>query len=104
AYCLPENRGAYAARNEALRRARGEYVTIHDADDWSHPQKIELQMRHLLENPSIPANCSEWVRCRFNLFFRGNVRISVRRININYSSILLKREIAIALGGWDEVR
>ena len=104
AYSLAENSGAYVARNEALRKAQGEYITIHDADDWSHPQKLELQMRHLLENPTVPANCSDWVRCRFNLFFRGNARIGPSRVTINHSSILMRREIALQLGGWDEVR
>src|SRR6187402_3713136 len=95
AYSLAENSGAYVARNEALRKAQGEYITIHDADDWSHPQKLELQMRHLLENPTVPANCSDWVRCRFNLFFRGNARIGPSRVTINHSSILMRREIAL---------
>ena len=41
--------GPYAARNQALAAARGEFITLHDADDWSHPQKIELQVCALLD-------------------------------------------------------
>lgn len=33
------NSGPYVARNIALNQASGEFVTINDADDWSHPQK-----------------------------------------------------------------
>nr|WP_231687000.1 glycosyltransferase family A protein [Bacillus sp. JCM 19034] len=44
--CLstPENGGAYVARNVALQIATGDYVTINDADDWSHPEKIKLRL------------------------------------------------------------
>ena len=36
--------GAYGARNAALARARGRWVMIQDADEWSHPQRIERQI------------------------------------------------------------
>ncbi|NHF74020.1 glycosyltransferase family 2 protein [Paracoccus xiamenensis] len=38
------NVGPYVSKNLALRDAKGEWVTGQDADDWSHPQRIE---RHL---------------------------------------------------------
>ena len=40
---MPQNCGAYVCRNEGLDLATGEFVTIHDADDWSHPRKIETR-------------------------------------------------------------
>ncbi len=36
-----ENGGAPAARNNALDRARGEYVMFFDADDWAEPRMLE---------------------------------------------------------------
>ena len=42
----PVNLGGYAARNRALAAARGEFVTVQDADDWSHPERIA---RHLAD-------------------------------------------------------
>jgi glycosyltransferase involved in cell wall biosynthesis len=104
AYQLDVNSGAYCARNAALMRATGEFVTIHDADDWSHPQKIETQMRHLLTHPEVPANLTEWVRCRPNLLFRGAALVGPSRLVLNHSSLLVRRKDALALGGWDEVR
>jgi hypothetical protein len=99
-----ENKGAYAARNLALGHARGEFITVHDADDWSHPRKIELQVRQLLEHRHLVANESDWVRAFSNLYFRGTARVSSHWITSNISSLMIRRQYLEALGGWDEVR
>lgn len=39
--------GTYACRNLALQKAKGDAITFHDADDWSHPQKLEKQFKSL---------------------------------------------------------
>lgn len=44
------NVGPYVSKNMALLRARGKYVTGQDSDDWAHPQRIELQMRPILNS------------------------------------------------------
>ena len=45
------NRGAYAARNTGMRAARGAYLTVHDSDDWAHPERIARQLRELQRKP-----------------------------------------------------
>ncbi|MGI8839347.1 MAG: glycosyltransferase family 2 protein [Caulobacteraceae bacterium] len=39
--------GAYGARNTGLAAARGAFIALHDADDWAHPQRLQLQMASL---------------------------------------------------------
>jgi len=98
------NLGAYAARNVGLRHATGDFVTVHDADDWSHPQKLAVQAEHLLANPEVLANLTDWVRCLPHLYFRGRARAVLSWIHFNHSSLLLRRERLLAMGGWDDVR
>ena len=98
------NRGAYAARNRALAEARGDLITVHDADDWSHPQKIEIQARHLMETPEAAANMTGWVRSTPAMCLRGTALPTGNMIHRNYSSLMLRCETLRAMGGWDEVR
>ena len=50
-----QNSGKPAALNRALDVLSGEFYAIHDADDISYPQRIELQVRCMLENPTVAA-------------------------------------------------
>lgn len=98
------NRGAYAARNLGLVHAAGEYVTVHDDDDWSHPRKIERQVRLLEERPDEVA-CLSW-HCRVSeslSFVRTGPRPSY--VHRNFSSLLFRREPVLQKAGcWQTVR
>ncbi|MFA9457413.1 glycosyltransferase, partial [Halalkalibacter sp. AB-rgal2] len=100
----PTNGGAYVARNIALQIATGDYVTINDADDWSHPEKIEIQVRHLEANRSVIANFSNQARTTNQLTFyrRGKPGIYMFA---NMSSFMFRRKNVIEkIGFWDSVR
>lgn len=99
---LEENGGAYIARNEGLRLAKGEFITVHDDDDWSHPQKIAKQVVYLQENPDLVGTISKHARVTEDLkFTRINRRPEFSQNNM--SSLLLRTQDARALGGWHEV-
>jgi glycosyltransferase involved in cell wall biosynthesis len=49
------NSGKPVAVNRALDLIRGEFFAIQDADDISHPTRIERQARALLNNPHLAA-------------------------------------------------
>ncbi|WP_226376822.1 glycosyltransferase family A protein [Oceanobacillus halotolerans] len=101
----PVNSGPYVARNIALQEATGDFVTINDADDWSHAEKIEIQVKHLMENPDVIANTSEHARLTeedLKLYRRGTPG---NYIFSNMSSLLFRREPVIEqIGYWDNVR
>jgi glycosyltransferase involved in cell wall biosynthesis len=101
---MPQNAGSYSARNLALQHATGDFVTTHDSDDWSHPQKIELQARHLAKHPEVPANITQWVRCFEHLYFRSTARRSPTHVTLNHSSLMFRRSLIAQIGAWDRVR
>lgn len=100
----PENSGPYVARNIGLQQATGEFVTINDADDWSHPEKIQKQTEHLLNNSSVVANTSNHARLTESLkpYRRG---MPGQYIFSNMSSLMFRREPVLEkIGYWDQVR
>lgn len=103
-FSTPANSGPYVARNIALKEATGEFVTVNDADDWSHAEKIEIQVEHLINNPSVIANTSEHARLTEDLkiYRRGNPGTYIFP---NMSSLMFRREpVQEKLGFWDNVR
>ncbi|WP_300319016.1 glycosyltransferase family A protein [Idiomarina sp.] len=100
----PQNAGAYPARNRGLKEATGNLVTTHDADDWSHPQKLEQQVLLLREQPQAQGVILNWVRATGDLHFTINWRPSDRIVHYSHSSFMLKKEAINAIGQWDEVR
>ncbi|MGD6778620.1 glycosyltransferase [Sutcliffiella horikoshii] len=98
------NGGAYVARNQALKSASGDFITINDADDWSHPQKIEKQVLFLQQNKKVIGCTSQQARLTEDLqFFRrgkpGEYLFS------NMSSFMFRKKPVIeSIGFWDCVR
>lgn len=97
------NQGAYAARNLGLHHSKGDFITVQDADDWAHPQKLEKQLIELLTNDDLKATCSCWVRADNNLIF-GTWRMDQSWVYRNISSLMIRREVFDNIGYWDEVR
>ena len=59
---LPKNTGTFAAKSIGAQYATGEFLTCQDSDDWAHPQKIAEQVQPLIEDASIIATTSHWLR------------------------------------------
>jgi hypothetical protein len=98
----PANRGTYAARNLAFTQAKGRYMTFQDSDDWSHPRRLERQVRLLQEQRRLVADRSWAVRAYpdLTLTYPG---YPARRLNA--SSLLIDRpQVHQLLGDFDQVR
>ena len=100
---LPRNVGTYAAKLMGLQLARGEFVTCHDSDDWSHPEKLARQVAPLLGDAQLAATVSYWVRMQDDGLFHTRQVYPLLRMNL--SSLLFRRaQVLREAGAWDCVR
>ncbi len=100
-----ENSGAYPTRNRALSLATGEIVTIHDSDDWSHPQMLEWQARALMADAGVKATFTAGARVSSDLeMFLRPERDGLEYISRYYPSVMMRRRDLDRLGRWDGVR
>ena len=95
---LKHNQGAYVARNIGLNHSTGEFITIHDADDISHPQKLEVQISTMIENRKYVASISYWFRV--DQFGRLSLSRGIPILRLNLSSLLFRKSIINEIGQW----
>lgn len=95
--------GTYAARNLGAQAARGEFITVLDADDWAHPDRIARQVRTLRRRAPPRACLTDWVRMTADLRFTrwwGEDGL----IHPDLSSLMIRADLAEKLGYWDRVK
>jgi len=50
---IATNSGPYVGRNLAISQAKGDFVAIQDADDWSHPDRFAAQIAAFQATPEL---------------------------------------------------
>ena len=99
-----ENLGAYGTRNKALSLATGDFITVHDSDDWSHPQMLEVQLGAMFSNPRLKVTCSMMARVLPDMrFMLRPQRNNLEYVHRSYPSVLIRASDLKALGEWDGV-
>lgn len=102
------NVGPYVGRNLALRHAKGQFITCHDADDWAHPERLAKQI-DFLHREQLAGTISGMLRMRGDGHF---VRPAPARkgktdgwVRLAFVSALFERNaFDTHLGYWDSVR
>jgi len=100
---LPRNVGTFVAKSVGLRHARGEFVMCHDSDDWSHPLRIERQVRPLITKREVVFTTSNWVRMQDDGIYYARPVNPLMRFN-PASPMFRKVLVQERAGGWDPVR
>lgn len=57
------NLGVTKSLNKGVEQARGKYIVRMDADDWSYPNRIELQVKLMEDNPQVVVSGSNIEVC-----------------------------------------
>ncbi len=95
------NAGTYVSKNLALSRARGEFVTCQDSDDWAHPRKLQASVSRLSANPRLVATGVQHVRMspEAGLQFRADY------VRPDASSLMYRAQpVRRSIGFYDSVR
>ncbi len=108
---LNTNGGPYIAKNVALSVAKGQYLTVHDADDWAFPTRIEYQLQPLLKPKvsGLAVTMGRTLRCDINgqfTRFQPLDWVSLDgALRLCFPSPLFDRAyFDQKLGAWDSVR
>jgi glycosyltransferase involved in cell wall biosynthesis/2-polyprenyl-3-methyl-5-hydroxy-6-metoxy-1,4-benzoquinol methylase len=113
-YFYQTNKGRSAARNLALKHAKGEYITFLDSDDSYHKDKIKKQVKFFERNKEFSvvytsatcvdesgnclnfkykANDSGWIYSKVAYFASSPITLP---------TVMLRREVLSKIGSFDE--
>ncbi len=108
------NRGPAAARNTALKHARGDFVAVLDSDDMAPPERFELSLKAFEEDPELVLVGGQHAI----IGPEGDIRERVERptlpnaefherleqygMPLPHSSCMIRRDVIQAVGGYDE--
>lgn len=96
------NGGTYAARNRAIDEAKGTYVTFQDADDWSHPERVERSVAALAGKPAVIAVRTAAIKMSDDLVLSR--RMNPTRIPVAPTLMFRRAQVWPLLGSFDLVR
>jgi glycosyltransferase involved in cell wall biosynthesis len=113
-----DNRGLPAARNRGIREASGEFVALLDADDEWLPHHLEQAAAVLAANPHLQWWCGAYERraedgtLEYQVVYSGPLEngayarsffeAAARSNLITSSSVVIRRQVLLDLGGFDE--
>ncbi|NLD25278.1 glycosyltransferase family 2 protein [Candidatus Dojkabacteria bacterium] len=105
-----ENQKIAQTLNNGLKEAKGKYIARLDADDWSHPERLEKQVNFMEENPRIVLSSGNMEICDGELNKKNisNYPLSdkdIRKVFLQYNptvspAMIWRREVSEEIGGF----
>ncbi|MEY8409844.1 glycosyltransferase family A protein [Lachnospiraceae bacterium 62-26] len=105
------NGGVSSARNAGLKKARGKWIALLDADDEWYPEKLQLQFEVINGNKDIDfigGNHTDQVikilGKPINKVYKPSVKDLCIKMFPQTSTVLFKKKIYDEIGGYDEAK
>jgi glycosyltransferase involved in cell wall biosynthesis len=102
-YLYQSHQGVAVARNRGVAASQGEFIGFLDADDIWLPDKLKVQIEHLLEHPNMGYNL-----CRIENFLdprldlhQGASYHPLAMEEISITSLIVRRKVFHQIGGFD---
>lgn len=104
-----KNKGVSSTRNFCLKKSKGNWIALLDADDEWLPEKIEKQVKVLLNNPQIDFIGGKTNKKPLKILWKkidtlhkANIKELCIKAFPQTSTVLFKRKIYEEIGGYDE--
>lgn len=96
------NGGTYVAKNVAITRSRGDVIFFQDSDDYSHPDRVLVQMIPMLNDINIIATRSKYHR--FSPQSGDPVLLGGKVERYGFITLAVRRSVFERIGFFDAVR
>jgi len=101
-YHLETNSGTYLAKNVAIAHSKGEIILFQDSDDYSHKERVMVQVLPFLNDENLLITRTRYVR------FDANTGIIIPQgehiSKYTYITLAIKRNVFDKIGYFDAVR
>lgn len=103
-YSYQENKGASAARNTGLRKAKYDFITFLDCDDVWPAGKLQRQMDIFKDNPQLKVvgGLIDYFYMAGSEYRKSDFKVDQPVFNVQLGALMIRKEVIETIGYFDE--